>query len=531
MYKLIIIDDNQYIIDGIRSSIDLDSLNISFCESAYSGKEGLRIISEINPDIVIVDIELPDMSGIDIIKSALKSGYSGEFIILSGHSEFCYAQAAISLNVVDYLLKPISPVQLTESLQQATIIIEQAKSNASLQQQLNNNLPIITGKFIEELFSAEPYSEAEFIKKINFLGLPLEDKAFRCLSIKIDFLSCGNASSELYKKTVELKLLSWLSEALDLKNTHISFKNNICYYLLYFDASTAASFSDDVLNKVLSNAGELFKTKYDASLCFYLGDVVSSYKDIRSSYLQSKECMKKSFLITDKKIVFYNDISKYSDIGAYLVPYDKPKLLNYISKQDFTTAKEYIHSILRSFSKKDIAYTKLVSHEILSTVLEALYNIKSDDTNVIDVTNILYAISAATTCDELYSFFNSFFDTLENMFSVYAPSNDILFRKIENYIGSHYSENITLDILSKLTYCSPSYISKLFLKNAGTSFKEYLTNVRMQKAYTLLSSGKYKIYEVSEMVGYKKVDYFRKLFKQYFDKNPAVIKHLLDTED
>ena len=471
------------------------------------------------------------MTGIDIIKKAIENNYTGKFIIMSGHSEFNYAQAAISLNVIDYLLKPVLPDKLFETLEQTITIIEHerqlAETNSSIRKQLADNIPLIREKFIEGLFSNKTFTQEEFLKKTNFLELPFSDVCFKCMAIKINHKLYKSLTSEYLKQTIELEILSNISELFGLKDTYVGFKNDICYYLLYFAPDKANEFSDLALRSVLSQMKEVIEKKYTISISFYFGNTVDSYKDIRASYKQSKECIKKAFLRNYNNFIFYSEIEDFDISSNYLEPFNKTKLSRLISNFDFANSREYVIGVLDIFSNpsnKNIQYACTISHEILCTILEAIYGIDEYNPEMLDSTDMLNVVLNSTTYDELYDFFNKLFDILNSSFRNAKFSEKTIESTIKSYIDEHYSENITLKTLSKITYCSPAYISNFFTNKIGIPYKTYLTNIRMKKAFELLQTGNYKVYEVSEMVGYKKTDYFRLLFQQYFHINPKKIE-------
>ena len=528
MYKLLIIDDHQYIINGILNNVELDKLNIRFVGSANSGNVGIRLIAEQSPDIVIVDIELPDMTGIDIIKASKKYSSDIKFIILSGHSEFSYAKEAITLNVIEYILKPVLPEKLQEILKQTVKKIENEKYLASVSVRLNENLPIIRENFIEDLFDGKIVDEQEYLSKINFLNLPFENKMFKCLCVKINYSTNPALSLENFRIKTETTILDNLSKIFQIEKTYVNFKNGIAFYLMYFNKDTENHFSDLSLKKSLIKIIKRMKDNGNIFVSFYIGRPVSSYKDIKTTYLQSKECLKKSFLSTKSDIVFYNDIEKYDYIDVDTGSYNKAKLSEYISSGDIFASKEYVLSLLDKLTTvkgTNIEQIKKISVSILYTILKSLYSDEIYSAEFSELTDTFATIAKATNHSEINIFWETFFNNLENVIFPEYSTTDKIINKVKNHISKHYAENITLDVIARETYCSPSYISTLFLKKVGISYKEYLTNFRMKKAYELLSTGRFKVYEVSNMVGYKKTDHFRKIFQRYFNITPREIEN------
>lgn len=183
---MLIIDDEYYIRLGIRSAIDWQSINIEIVGEAPDGEQGLAMALELNPDLILMDIRMPFMDGLELMEKISSRHLDCGIIVLSGYDEFEYAQRAIKFGVLDYLLKPIDKQKLKATVQNASAAVRKRRSIQHYQELVDQEQSTIRTQFLRDLLLSRVSEENEISIKIKSLDLPLWDGPCQALCIRLD---------------------------------------------------------------------------------------------------------------------------------------------------------------------------------------------------------------------------------------------------------------------------------------------------------------------------------------------------------
>lgn len=211
MTTMLIIDDEYYIRLGIRNAIDWEAIDVSIIGEAEDGEQGLELILKLNPDLILMDIRMPFLDGIQLMEKLSEYQLECGIIILSGYDEFEYAQKAIKNGVLEYLLKPIEKEKLLNVVENASKTIRKRKSTHRYQKLIAQEISVIQMQFLRDLLVGKIISEAIIQRKINSLDISLDSENMQIMNIKLDdyhLLERQLSSSELHnlRKTVEYHL-------------------------------------------------------------------------------------------------------------------------------------------------------------------------------------------------------------------------------------------------------------------------------------------------------------------------------------
>lgn len=512
METVFIADDEQMIREGLKHIIDWASLGFAICGEAGSGEEALEGILKLNPKLVLMDIRMPKLLGIDIIRIARERGFSGKFIIISGYSDFAYAQTAIRLGVEFYLTKPIDEEELMEAVVRIRELLmkeQQSSNHIDLFRQKAKNVilyELITGIFSPE--SKKALSTDEFINLNlyadsyqvviyeDFYGIAEPSYSFA------ELLMIANRGNHMFEHiTIEAKEIIFLKGSYALRK--------FGDFLTYYDQHEHQKNSPlDVLflayGRPVKNMDEIYLSYEEALLL----------------------CRRRFFCIQGQHTLGYEDLpfmnAKENEIA--------PSMLRYY--------QELIIDSLQSFNRRKIA-------ETLHGLELFLYNVKDDIKavkhfltdlffQVKEKMNMIYnhkAIPFPSNSDIIERIENSFYlyeiilflselaDLIIN--ATGASSRDSVLDDILYYINHNYQTNIKLETIAPLFGYNSAYLGKIFHKATGESFNTYIDRRRIEQSKKLLFENKLKVYEIAERVGYKNVDYFHKKFKKYVGISPA----------
>jgi len=398
MHKLVIVDDEYLVRLGIRETIDWAANGIEVIGDASNGKQGYEMIKELNPDLVITDIKMPIMNGVDLVKTLHKEGFNGEIVVLSGYKDFEYAKETFENGIFSYVVKPIDNDELLEVVLRAVAKLEQKIKDRTLTSKVQTELPTLQSEFMKKLLSSN-----------SFVGSDIPS---------------------------------------ELLNHDISLPTNGTMALISIE--------------------EMFKSKKSE---------LNIYINLLKEALSKEKIAFVDFDFQDSIVMFLNsnDIEKISLICRdTFIPFEQKTLTALTVGLTLYSSLEYIQKTYESCLK--LVQSKLLFH--LNTV----------EMELDDQTSYRHRQSIS----QFYSI-----------------------------IAEKYSMQLTVRSVSDEMNVSESYLMHLLKDNLGKTFNEILTGYRIGIAKRLLLSGKYRINEVSDKVGYIDVKYFSQVFKKIVGVTPS----------
>ena len=530
MLKLIIVDDHKHIVDGMKKYVDWSSIGIEVIDVANNGVEGIEKIEKHKPDIVLTDIAMPIKDGFEMIEALTDKGIRPKFVLLTGYSEFEYAKDAIKYSVMDYIVKPALPGKIIETMKKvAKVCIEEkniVEQHRKISRQLLESKPILIEKFLEELFEGTIKDDSESIDRLKFLDIDFEDKIYIVLAVQIDgYESFVSKHTEEDRFFLRYSITSLISESLSIPHYSVSFKGKNAFFLLTVSVNET-NFNDLDLSTELADIIDKCMQLYDMSISIGVGEVVNKPLDIKDSYLQAIESTKYKMYFGNGKVIFYKDIVHTQIFSPVLYYYDKSMLIDGLKMRSRILVDQCLDSIfttIRRCGYVRIDLIKVIIYELLGTTIFTIHQIGERlPDEYFESGNIWGDIEAKETLDEIEHYVKDLFDKILKSSGAKINQRSVrIVEQILDYINFNYHNNISLNDLSKKIFLTPNYLSILFSKEIGKTFNDYLTEFRIKKAKELLQLGNYKVYEVGEKVGYKNLDYFRKVFKEYTGKNPS----------
>lgn len=413
MYKVLIVDDETIIRKGLKNIVDWQGVGCVVCAEASDGIEGLEMIKVHLPHIIIVDIRMPGMDGIEMISNAKKIVPASKMIILSGYRDFEYVQGAIKLGAFDYILKP-------SKIEDITSVINRAKES-------------------------------------------LQDEQRKALQVK-ELKKNAEESLEILRQ----KLLYDLLLNINLDREGINNEINLCKLNI-------ESFRVVVVH-ILKNQDSSFQGRDYEGIINFFKEICGVEYSIRPVALSSERLV---FIVEDSKKGIPKD-----DINEKINMY-KDYVNQYYNFSIFTGISDYGSSIFELKERMQEAIKKLkVSYG-------DMVNFPEDNIEKKSVKNIKEGYMSLTI------------------------------KKALDYINDNYCRDISLNEVAQYTNVTSYYLSRLFAKETGKNFVDYLIEIRIQKAKKLIKEDNYKTYEIAEMVGIKDPHYFSKLFKRYTGVTPT----------
>ncbi|HEY5562616.1 MAG TPA: response regulator transcription factor [Clostridiaceae bacterium] len=513
MYKVLIVDDEPFVRDGLKLIIDWEQYGFYICGEASDGDEGLKLMEDKSPDLVITDIKMPEMDGFEFIEQSKKNlGLNTHFIILSGYSDFEYAQRAIRYGVINYLLKPIEEDELIGVLQKISKELIAKELEDKLGESNNNNVikSLIYDNF--ELFPLK-YLE-EFFKNIKNLKK-------RYVQVEISILEWFEKLEEDELQSNLEKIREIIHKAINKENINCLYDEELGKYGIILSENILKHFNNDIEIFVNSLFNDI-KNILNCSCLIIVGKEIMKLSDLKESY---KSCIEgKHFnLFYQNSIIFYDKVKQIEFNYSLSDDISVEKLIDAIEKEDTKRIINDINEILNNIRNKqvppEIIYTYFII--FISKVITCIYKKYGDvDEFMKNYTNLNQL--QGSSMDEMQETLVSFsFDISKYINSLKNNRQPTSMYEVEKYINNNYQYDITLKKLSDVFFINPVYLGQLLKKNLGMYFNDYLQHVRIEEAKKILRRSNLKTCEIANQVGYSDPNYFFNKFEKVTHITPT----------
>lgn len=528
MIRVIIADDENRICKLIIKLIDWNKLDMMVVGTASNGIEALELIKKENPDIVITDIRMPGYDGLHMIEKAQNINKDLEFIIISGYGQFGYAKKAIEYGVKDYLLKPINKEELKKTLSKVGDYIKKKRGQRDLNNEyklkIKDDVNIVRESFLSNLllFDSKNFNEYSLSKINERYYFKFQHGFFRIVVFRIDYVvnSCLNNMEKIIDRTIDGIKASLQSISYDFEI--VKNKENV-YILINYSQDFRRHIEDGFL-KILESFKKTMHTFEKIEMTIGYGEEIDDLKDIIRSFESA------NLLIEDRILKGTGKIIKSDGVKTDKIAIDNiffnfsKKFIKAIELLDTEEAKKTIFDFKKNISLKNMRGTefKNLIHEVGNIYYTTMKknNIKIDN-GFENQKKLEEAIESCKSADSLFNeLLNFIISSLTCIAYNKSHSNLRQIGRAKEYIHENYMKNITLEDLGAYIGYNPSYFSSLFKKETGTSFIEYLSKTRIEKAKDLLRESDLRVQDISLMVGYNDVKYFSKSFIKHTGLKP-----------
>lgn len=534
MYKILIADDEPKVIQLIKALIEWDRLDIELVATVRDGKSAFREIEKLKPDIVITDIRMPGYDGIELIRQVRRLKLKVDFIIVSGYQHFDYAHNAIKYDVKDYLLKPLKKEEINQTLKK---MVDKYKSdnlnreeNSKLKSQFIKDRVKIRENFSKQLFTN--YSDTLSVELLkNDFYIDFNRAIYKVICVKPDIIYSDSNNGilrlllEKTRQVVSRVLRPFLSDMIVYDHS------GYLYAFICYDKEEAGQIRQGIMTIINEIHGlrDLFE---HVAVTVALSDEFVDINEFNKSLEVLKIRISDKILSSTNRIIDTSFYKVSVDIeGIYFSKEQRDIFINIIRELNVLVFDASVKSWASRLSlSKDISghnYFRL-SHMLLDLVSETLSRFDLlDDTyrhthpysdTELHMEHTVYALfeKVSIYCCSL----------LSAAYEIRKQKNLQPITEAINYIDTHFSQPITLELMSSKVAFNASYFSTLFKRETGNNFLEYLTSVRMEEAKRILSQGQVKTGHIGSLVGYSDNKHFAKQFKKHTGLTPSQYKKL-----
>lgn len=525
MIKVFLVEDEFAVRERMKKNIDWEENGFLLVGEAGDGEMAYPMIQETQPDIIITDIKMPFMDGLELSKLIIQTMPQIKIIILSGYDEFEYAKEAISIGVIEYLLKPISGKKLLESLKHVATIIDKQRE----QQKFYD-------KYKLDSYENEKQQKKLFLNDLISLKFPVAELIKRGKEFSIEF-NASQYNIVLLKTFIKNKEVNgyWesnldigktLEDRLQQSQDYILFDREEEGWVILIKGSDKSVKTLEekciiLLEKILDKEDRL-------SYCIGIGQEVNRLSELPRSFETASKSVAYSYILPNKKVIYYGDLDQYGSIRE-----DQSISIKNIDITKFD--KKPIESFLRNGLKSEIPYfcenyfkdigvgtdsfmfRQYIMMSIYFSVITFIKQLGYSEEYIVEVCGDFKEITTAIQTKEgtrktLESILNQ---SVQFRDMVSTNKYNLLLDEAKEYIRENYNmEAISLNSVAEYVNVSSSHFSTIFSQETGQTFISYLTEIRMAKAKELLRCSNMRTLEIGYAVGYKDPHYFSYLFKK-----------------
>jgi len=518
MYKLLIVEDEDMLREALMAGVDWAGLGYE-ARGAGDGEQALALALTFRPDIVLTDIRMPFMDGLQLC-AKLREALPGTMVaILSGHDEFAYAQEALKLGVREYLQKPVPPEDLVKAVRRLERQVDAARVRehqmSRMRLQLDQAMPLMRQKLLNQLLE-QALSQTEVEDMLRFVGMPLSGESFTvCL---IDFEPEKGAARD--GALIECAALDIIKS--EAKTDAAAFERNRGGAALIYCARTKYKDKERAFVAALIELirAELYE-QLDLATTAAIGEPVDALCQLNRSYLSAHQALRSR--ATLGRYNTYDAFDRREE--ARLYPFDKSKeLLSRLKQGSAAELEEGVvrfFETLRSAGILSVENLRVLTIDLLNGAIKLLTEAgKADPARADEAYRRAFSAQSLDDCRDI---------VLEQLTEAHrlieearASCGNQLIEGACAYIAGHYADQgMSLNAAAAHVFVSPTYLSILFKKKLGVTFIDYLINLRLEKAKELLRDTAKRTYEVAAETGYGDPQYFSVCFKKFTGLTPT----------
>ena len=524
--KVFLVEDEMVIRRGIKNSIDWEKEGYIFCGEASDGELAYPMIIKEKPDILITDIRMPFMDGLELCKLVKKELPNIKILILSGYDEFDYAKEAIRLGVTEYLLKPISSGKLLEALNGVSESIRREKEDKDLvrkyMEEMRENTEHEKQKFFEQMIAGN-LSMADALETGKKYEMNLSAGMYNLLLFRFTLGKENRKSEELLGEAEYA--IEKLTERLEYV---FEFQRGVEGWAFLLMADNEEQMSERV--KELSKDLEEIMKNYSTIAYFGgIGQPVARLRELEESFREAERALAARFTMELNRIISVEDIRMAQNVDTLddieitsfgEIEKTRTMLEKFLNNGAEDEIDEFVDVYINELPEENLKsvlmrqYIIMDAYIVMMSFCEKIEGIEGEmQAQSEELKNSMKTIQ---TLEEIKNYIRMLLKKIIGVRDTISGRrySDIIEIAKDQIRKTYMSDEISLNTIAAEVGMSPSYFSSIFSKEMGKTFVEYLTKIRMDRAKELLMCSSMKTSEIGYEVGYKDPHYFSYIFKK-----------------
>jgi two-component system, response regulator YesN len=539
MYRMLVVDDNNRDRRIVREMIDWSELGIEVIGSAANGKEALVMAENLLPHIIISDIAMPEMSGIEMSKVLKEKRPGIKIIFMSCYDDFEFAQSAIDLNVYGYVLKPLILEDIKSAVCKVLSIYEmenlENEEKRKMSKQIADSLPMMREEFFRELLYGTYMDMDDILKRMEFLRIGLlEYDTAQIISMEINDYDIQVAGKDVsYKYLISYSIKSMMNtytsdsiKVFAVQNSHREFSA-----VVFLKTNSQNQNDDNLVLECAISFHTWIQDKFGLSTVAGISNTSVNLLDIPRLFQQSTQAIQTKFYSKGNPVILYREVEekKYStfDEKVNLEVLNK-EVREAVSLKDDSGINEFMQKYLpvdKSYQTE--AYFKSLAFSTVNILMLTLIEAGQSFRDIFNDDAVIWRkLNRFDTIQDLQQWLFNMLKTVAVYLRDNNKSRDAkMVNTIKEVIKLRYHEQLSVDDIVKSVYLSPRQANKIFKKEMGNTIFDYLLEYRIEVAKKLLKEPDCKIYMISDNVGYTNKSHFCLMFKKLTGLTPVEYKN------
>lgn len=528
MYKLLIVDDEALVREAIREQMNWHELGYECIGDCEDGIEALQFIKRRQPDVVLADIGMPFMNGIELTRELAIHYPAVKVIILTGYEDFEFAQQALKLQVVDYILKPITAEELAKVLCKLKgdmdVAREQKQDYEKLQHQMRKSWPLLKERFLER-FVTLPMTELQKKENFEYFQIRWQGAWLIELAIDLDEFVSSTVVSLYDQELLRFAVYNIVQEIVAKREGADVFRDRDNFMLVLLSSESFKKLQEDAI----SVAEKIHRTVIDllpVKISIGIGHPCKWTENVTFVHQSAISALDYRYVIGINEIIQISDVEQIERPTLLSVVPMQQELVTKLKTGTLQEMEAWIEVIFERFREHvfPIDACHLSLQQIVLTLMHTLYELTGNLSEVFgDMDNPLTELHRFATLEEIEAWLKVLCGkAITVIHSMREDHIALQVEKAKEFVLQRYSDpELSLKMVTQYVSISPSYFSSVFKRVTGKKFVEYLTDVRMVKAMELLRLTSMKSYEIAYAVGYSDPHYFSSVFKKYTGDTPT----------
>jgi len=521
MMKMMVVEDETILREGICLVGDWESCGVEICAAVNNGKEALELIEEKKPDIILTDVVMPVMDGLELTKKIYENYPEIRVILLSGHEEFEFVKKAMEYKACSYLLKPAKIEQLIEVV---ASVREELESERRLKKKLEQSVPIVREHYINQLISGLEYDQEQIRQQFDFLNVRLELTNLAVMTCELDVYLEDRMEiqlallqlKEICQEVVQKEYQSIVVD--DLKDREVIVVNSP-------DNMNSKDFILYLQGKAVRIQKEMNR-RTGKTVSVGISRMVSDISRLPKAYKEAENALNYRFFMGMETIIFIGDIEREQHGDWVAVKEQEEALAECIQVGDAEGTCRNVAQYFKALGEyapqgQEYVLEKL---KVFVSYLGRYLDVESPDDRK-DIKTELDGLSEVLSEKEKYLTMTQLEKAVEQVLSCVAAKindnrllrNEGIIEKAKKNIRQNLAGDVSLITVAESVYVSPNYLSFLF-KESGENFKDYVVRIKMERAKELLESGTYTLNQAACELGYKDGRYLSQVYKKFWGR-------------
>lgn len=534
MYEILIVDDERSVVEGVAATLPCEDLKIGTIHKAFSVTDALAIMRRHPVDLVITDIRMPGISGLELMDKVHETSPSTQCILLTGHAEFEYAKRAITGGASDYLLKPVNDDDLIQAVDKALGTVrrewEELISRDNTLKTMRENLPLLRRDLLIELLQGHTIPADALTDKLSQLMLPFsrnESASLLLIRLEEPFVHYDYKDRTLLEYAVSNVAEEVLRECCQVwlcKEAHGYLAVAVKRDQAQLQGMTAAAAREQ-----LERLGELIQRQVEnylkGAVSIVIGEEGPFPEHLAVSYNRALAAFRKHIGTGKGYLLSLGEHQEKAAVQTLRQLYEPPMLLDLLEAGRWDAFEGKLALI---FKELELEFGDSAEHafETFCAVTGALTFIAHK--SGFGLFDFLDPSERETLTFESFETYGQLRDGLFRLAARMrlslereaADSHSKLIAKVQRFIEEHLDKPISLQMIAERVHLHPVYISQMYKSVTGEGLTDYMLRIRMEKSAYLLKTSNLKIYEIGNKCSYQNAPYFIKQFKKVYGMTP-----------